>query len=281
MKRVLITAFWVASLMHSPNTLHAQESVEDSAVHPLLRDRFHISAGAFVLDKNFRIAVNNRNAIDQLIDFDEQWGLSSDKTSAAAELRWKFGKKWSLWGQYFNTDDSASAVLEEDISWGDTTLKAGSNVAAGVDLTVARIFLGRIFSAGPRHEFGLGLGAHWLEIGAFVNGDLYVNDEYIGSEERAVKAGAPLPNIGGWYAYAFSPRWLMRARVDWLHVSIQEYSGGLWNASLGVNYHPWENFGITAAYQYFGLDADVDKRDWLGAVDLDYYGPFLAVTANW
>jgi len=62
----------------------------------------------------------------------------------------------------------------------------------------------------------------------------------------AVQASAPLPNIGGWYRYAFSPKWHLSARLDWLSASV-----------------------------------DVEKQYWRGAVDLTYQGPFISLTGNW
>jgi hypothetical protein len=40
-------------------------------------------------------------------------------------------------------------------------LSAAALAAGGVDITIARAFFGRTFSAGPQHEFGLGAGFHW------------------------------------------------------------------------------------------------------------------------
>ena len=172
-------------------------------------------------------------------------------------------------------------MLGEDVNWEDVTFKAGSNVGVGVDLSVARLFFGRTFSSGPRHEFGLGAGLHWLEIGAFLEGEVFINDESRGFDRRSVSADFPLPNLGGWYDYAFSPKWMATARIDGLYVDIGDYKGGLWNSSLGVQYQAFRHVGFLLAYQVIRLDVDVDKSGWRGAVELTYKGPFLAVTANW
>jgi hypothetical protein len=87
--------------------------------------------------------------------------------------------------------------------------------------------------------------------------------------------------VGAWYHYAFSPRWLATARVDWLDASFDEYSGLLVNGSVAVNYMPFEHVGVSLAYQYFGLDIDVDSGSWNGGADLSYRGPFVSVTATW
>ena len=250
------------------------------SIHPLLSDKFTLSAGAFLPDKDVEIRVNGSNLGDN-IDFDETWGLSSSQTSGALNFRWRFGEKWSVTGQYFSTSDKGRAVLEEDIHWDDVVFKKGSNVGAGTDLSVARLLFGRTFSTGSKHEFGLGLGLHWLEIGAFVDGEIFVNDETVGIERRSVNAEIPLPNIGGWYNYAFSSKWMVSGHVDWLSASIGDASGGLWNASAGINFQAFRHVGFNLNYQVFSLDIDIDKVDWGGSTEITYSGPFISLNANW
>jgi hypothetical protein len=256
------------------------QAAEDEPIHPLLKDRFNASLGAFLADKKLKIALNGQDA-NELIDFGEAWGFDSDETSFAGEFRWRFGKKWSVSGQYFSSKDEGTATLEEDVAWGDYIFREGTFASAGVDMTVARVFAGRRFSTGPRHDFGLGLGVHWIELGAFIEGEVIVNDESLGVRKESVSTGAPLPNLGAWYYYAFSPRWLARARLDYLDVSFDKYSGGLTNGSVGIEYQMFRHLGVSLSYQYFGLDVDVKDTNWRGGVEVTLRGPFLSLTANW
>jgi hypothetical protein len=274
-KIIKALVFFIA-VSHLP-ALQAQQGPDK---HPLLDSRFVFSVGAFANDQDFKLRVDGQDA-GTGIDLNNDWGVSTTDTSLSATLRWRFGKKWSVSGQYFDTSNSGRAELERDVEWGDYIFKSGTNVGAGIELTVGRLFFGRTFSTGDRHEFGLGAGLHWLEIDAFVDGEAFVNDESSGFRRESVSAGAPLPNIGAWYDYAFTPIWLMRARVDWLSASFDEYSGSLLNGSVGINFQPWRHVGFDLSYQYFALDVDVDKSDWHGAADLSFQGPYLSLNLNW
>jgi hypothetical protein len=256
----------------------------NGASHPLLSDDFYLGVGAYFPDKNFKIRVEGTVPdVDRQkeIDFEEALKLDNSETTGALEFRWRFGEKWSVAGQYWRISDSATAVLTEDIEWEDVVFKEGTFASAGVELDVARLFFGRTFSSGPQYEFGAGAGLHWLQIKAFVAGQIKTNlgdtEPYRGS----VDASAPLPNIGGWYTYSWSPKWAFKARVDWLSASIGDYSGGLWNASASINWAVFEHFGVTASWNFFKLDVDVDKSDWRGSVETSQNGPFLALTAYW
>jgi predicted porin len=246
----------------------------------LLENDFSATLGIFVNEKNLTLSLNGASPGDQ-IDFDEYWALGNSKSRGAGEFRWDFGEKWSVAGQYFASNDSASAVLEEDVIWGDLTFGAGSNVSAGIEADVARLLMGRSVSAGANHDFELGIGLHWLRLGAFLEGEAFINDEPTGLTKETASASAPLPNVGASYRYAFTPRWLLHARVDWFSADIGEYSGSLWNAAAGAEYQLSKNFGLSLAYQFFRIDVDVDSGNWKGAVEVSFEGPFVSVTATW
>ncbi|MEE4293324.1 MAG: hypothetical protein V2I79_05065 [Xanthomonadales bacterium] len=273
--------FLVFILTLFSTTLPAQERAVEPR-HPLLADDFSASLGAFIHDKNVELGLDGSVQVNlDEINFGDKWKLDASQTTGAGIMRWRFGEKWSVSGQYFKSSDSARAILDEDIEWGDYTFRAGTNAGAGIGLTVSRIFFGRTFHEAHNHEFGAGIGLHWLEIEGFIDGEAFINDESTGYRRERVSAGAPLPNIGAWYMHAFSPKWLLSARLDWLDASIDEYSGRLINTSLGINYQPFDHFGFGLAYQVFDLDVEVDETDWNGSAGLRYSGPFLSVTATW
>lgn len=262
----------------STTSLFAQDS---SAVHPWLEDSFVISLGGFLPDKEFKIRVDGE-APGQDIDFNRVAGVSKDEATGAMNFRWKFGEKWSASGQYWATDDSRTAVLDEDVTWGDNVLQAGSNIEAGAGLDLIRAFVGReFFTDEDYHEFGLGAGIHWMEIEAYMEGEMFVNGETNGVQRESVEAGLPLPNVGAWYWRSLSPRWLITSNLDWFSASFDEYSGSLWDAGVGVNFQAWDHVGFGLSYQYFKVDVDVDKSDWQGNAEITQHGPFLAVSFNW
>jgi hypothetical protein len=69
--------------------------------------------------------------------------------------------------------------------------------------------------------------------------------------------------------------------VDWFSASLENYSGGLWNTQVGINWQAFRNIGIGLYYNDFFLDVDVDKNDFRGRFESGQYGPFLALTASW
>ena len=200
-----------------------------------------------------------------------------------SQLRWKFGKsrKWSLWGQYFNNNATGEAVLTQDVEWRDDIFREGSFIAAGVDLAVTRVFIGRSFVKNQQHDFGIGAGIHNLDLSVFIEGDVTSDDESTEFFRGDGDKSQPLPNMGLWYFVSPARKWLIHTRVDWISASIGDYNGTLWNASFAVNYQAFRHVGFDLSYTYFNLNLKVDNSDWRGEVDMTYTGPVLAMTANW
>ena len=119
-----------------PSFASAQESDQ---THPYLSDRFQLAVGAFSRNQGFKLSADG-SVPEEEIDFDETLGVDDDDVSGALTFRWKFGSKWSLWGQAWKVNARGGAVLTEDVKWEDLVFQQGSNVAAGVHNDVIRVF---------------------------------------------------------------------------------------------------------------------------------------------
>ncbi len=248
--------------------------------HPFMSEKFNLEVGVFIPQIDFTARVDGSHP-DEEIDFDEALNLDDSQSAASINFRWRFGKKWSLWGQGWTTNNTGKAVLEEDVEWEDVVFKEGTFAKGGVDLDVIRVFFGREFDLGPQHELGIGLGLHWMSLDTFVEGEIIIDDFTTDFHRASVSASFPLPNVGAWYMYSWSPKWMMQVRADWLSATIGDYSGSLWDGQVGINYQPFKNIGFGLYYKAFVLDVDVDRSDWHGRADLNQNGPLLTLTASW
>lgn len=281
MKKVPGFLWYVISVLMFSGTVFAQEY----EYHPSLSDNFTAVLGAFRSDNSFKISAEGsiQDEIEDSIDFGNSVGVDKSSTLLSASLRWKFGKsrKWSLWGQYFSNDATGEAFLTEDVEWQDVIFREGTFVGAGVDLAVTRVFIGRSFFVNEQHDFGVGVGLHNLDMSVFIEGDIKIDDESTEFFRGDAEENQPLPNVGAWYNFSPARNWLVHGRVDWISANIGDYSGTLWNTSVGVNYQAFRHLGFDLSYQFFNLNLGVDKTDWKGDIDLRFSGPTLAVTTNW
>jgi hypothetical protein len=255
--------------------VHAQD---ESNVHPFISSKYSVQAGMFFPSKDFHLSVDGTIAGDNReFDFEKATGISEDDAIFNLEFKWRFREKWSARLQYYTTNRTDKAVLEEDITWRDEAILAGSSVTVGSNFQLVRVFFGRSFGTRENVDAGFGLGVHWLEIGAFIKPDIITTF----GDVSAAKVSGPLPNIGTWYYYSPSPKWFIGGRIDWLEASIDKYDGGILNIAAGVNYQLFQNVGIGVKYQMFRVNVDVDSKTWHGSTQIDYDGPYVYLSANW
>ncbi len=250
-------------------------AAETEDVHSYLENGFSLDIGIFYPDRHMDLRVNGSlTGINDEIHFDEGVRLKRADDTFSAQLSWRFRDRWSVIGQYFKFSDTQRAVLTEDIEWGNVVFGAGSSAAIGSDFSLSRIFFGRHFDTSNAHEFGIGGGLHWLDIGAFIEGEILINGTPAGAR-RSVSADAPLPNIGAWYDYSISPRWAFRSRVDLLSADVGDYDGLLVNFAVGLNYQVFEHAGVGLNYNYFKLDIGIDKSGWRGDIETVFKGIYV------
>lgn len=273
MRSIILAAFLFVSI---PSYLSAQE---EEKKHPILSDKFYLEAGVFVPQKNLNFGASG-DIEDGDIDFDETFNFNDNEATFFFNGEWRWNKKWRLTGEYFAVNNAARVELDRDIVLENITFEEGTFVRGGVEFALFRVFVGRTISSGPKHSLGAGLGVHTLNIGAFIEGE--VRTDQGDKEFRAPRVSfvIPLPNIGGWYHWAPTPKWAFVARVDWFGISIDKYSGGLWNIAPGVKYQIIENLGLGVDYRFFFLNARVNDTIWDGKMDMNFAGPLLTIHGN-
>lgn len=276
MRKSLSIALLVFLAVSSAEPVRAQAD----GSHPLVTDNVSLGLGFFYPDKTLRFRVDG-TVPEPEIDFEEEVKFDNTETTEAFNFSWRFGEKWQIQAQYWTISDGGGATLDENIEWGDFVFREGTFARGDVGLDVARVFFGRRFSYGTGHEFGAGLGFHWLEIDASMEGQVLTSEGDSEFYRGKVGADFPMPNFGAWYIYAWSSKWALQTRVDWLSASIDKYSGGIWNMSAGVHWAVFRHFGLSLSYNYFSLDGDIKESDWHGGVELIQSGPFIGLTAYW
>jgi len=278
MKRHLIYIYLF--IFASTQIIFAQVENE-STKHPILTSKFQLSVGLFISRQslNFSLDAASNN---QEINFGETFDFKNSSGRPQVSFDWRFAKKWKVSAEYFNANNSEKAELEEDIEIGDGdyTFESGSNVKIGYKINLYRIYAGRVISSGLKHELGGGLGIHLLNMGPFIEGDIIINGNNNEFKRAAVSLTAPLPNIALWYYYAPTEKWAFTARLDWFGLSVDEYSGSLWDIGPSVRYQIIKNLGIALDYRYFKVNANINKEFWDGSADLSFKGPTITIIGN-
>ena len=272
----------ILSMFLISTTGSAQDSKDANHYHPFLSDKIILNLGVFNARNSTTLGVGLEGVGN------DEVGTASTASNGSLSFRWRYTENWSFWTQTWVASNSATATLKEDISFGDSpdtiTIKADSDVTIATDLDIIRLFFGRSFFKKPHSEWGAGLGLHWMELAAGLTTNVATipdDPDINGTRSASVDAGVPLPNLGVWYMYSWSPQWVTTVRADWLEVDLGEYSGSMYNVSAGVNWQFSRHVGVGLAYQAFDFSAAVNGTGGNTEIELRQSGPFLSLSANW
>ncbi len=265
---------------------HFSFGQEDVEKHPLLTDKFVFSGGLFFPNEQLKISVNGQ-APDDEIDLGEAFNLKSYNLTFDIGFDWRFAKKWKLSADFFRFSNVRTAELDEPIEWEEYIFDGRAEL--GVDIVVLRTMVSRILSRGEKHELGVGLGFHIMPINIYIEGDAKLiepdgTETETGIEKQSLSVTAPLPDIGLYYNWAPTPKWFLKADIDWLYIGIGDYRGWLWDFTAGVKYQIIDFFGVGVNYKYYSVDLEVEKSgdigEWDGSAGISWSGPMLLVHFN-
>jgi len=266
----------------STGSVSAQDSDSSRKYHPFLSENFHIGLGVYRPAKKTTLGGNTNIGSGAAGSLEG----TEDQSTASLNFRWRFTKNWHFQTTYWATDSSTQETLTEDFTFSpetgeDIVFEKGTFVGMGVDTTIARLFWGRSFFRKPNHDWGVGAGIHWMEIDAFVEGNAVIGGGPNEFRRESASASVPLPNLGVWYMWSWSPNWVLASRFDWLEVTVDEFSGSMYDISVGVNYQMSKNFGLGLAVNGFVLDVDVKGDAAEFGLKNEQIGPRLNITWNW
>ena len=237
-------------------------------LHPGLHDRWTIELGAYAPTVKTDARLDSPTlGIGTAVSFEDDLGLSDRKTMGTFLGRVRLGERWRIEAEYFALDRGSTGSISRTINWGGNVYTPGTVVTSEFNSDIFRLSAGYSFIKNAQSELGLALGLHVTDFTAS-----------LGAASVGVKTGdalAPLPTIGLYGAYAFTPRWLLSGRVDYFSLKYNEYDGSLTNFSAGVDYRFHRHFGVGVGYRYIDYGLDATKSNFTGSLQYQFSGPLL------
>jgi hypothetical protein len=209
------------------------------------------------------------------IDLEDDLSLDDSEALFAFGIGWRINDDWLLAGQFYQVGRSTSATLDRELTVGDTVYPVRGSVGAGFESNIYRATITNLLVQRPGFEFGAAIGLHATGFTFFVEGQGAVsgNPGQFRREQRTIFA--PLPTVGGLVRWQPKPRLEVTAKVDWLSLTIGDYSGRLINAEASVGYRVWKTVDLGILARRVDYRVTVDRDDWVGGVDYRFWGPAI------
>ena len=243
------------------------------SVHPALTDRYSLQIGAYFPQADTTASLNGTGGrIGTSISFEDDLNLKDRKTVPAILGNMRLGEKWRLEAEYFSLHRSGARAVGRTINWGDQTYNVGTTVSSEFNSDIYRLSLGYSFIKDNQKELGAVLGLHVTDFSASLAAPV--------AGARTGDGLAPLPTVGLYGAYAFTPQWLLSGRVDYFSLNYNHYDGSLTNFNVGVDYRFTRNFGVGLAYRYVDYKVTATKPAYTGEMQYKFSGPMLYGVAS-
>ncbi len=233
-----------------------------------LDDRFSISLGVFVANRDVETQLNGTTESGTKIDFENDLGLSTSVNVFRIDGYYRFNSRHRLNFSFFDLSRSGSRQIQTDIQWGDSLFTIDTVIEADSDF--------KIYKAAYTYSF---LQREKGYMGATIG--FYVADTRIGlsvqglSQDDVGSITAPLPVIGLRGQYELSDRWTFRASGEFFFVEFDGIEGSLTDVYAALDYALNDSISLGLGVNSVAMDFDSTASGFQGSLKSRYTGALL------
>jgi hypothetical protein len=258
----------------------------DSPAEELLKDRFTVDLGTFVVASNLNGSLRGTaNTSDQNVNFDKQFGTNADQTRWRVDVLWRITARQHLRFMYFDNDIRRTRTIDQDLAWGDYTFVAGAQVTAEQKFRVYELAYEYAFLRGDNYEIVVSGGIHYDDLTLTLSGDASLTvDTPTGPVKQPINfttkqstVPAPLPLLGLRGDWAVSDHVYLDASAQVFKLSYDGIDGNWSDLRAGVTWMFNHHFGIGVGYDRFATHVDVNKGSFNGRLNVGYQGGLIYV----
>ncbi len=260
-----------ATLLAFAAPVHAQEADAD---------RFTLRLGAMSASAETTLSASTVFR-GEPYSFSERFDYGGQEWVPRLDAVFRFGQRHRLVLDYFNYEKGRRHTLEEDISYDEVTIPAGSYAQAELDFQLASLLYDYAVVERDRFSLGLQVGAEWARATASL-------EAAAGAERWADSAREDgyAPVVGLRMTARPGERWLVNLQGQYLDAGwgdFGDYDGSISRANAVAEYRFTDNFGLFAGYEWYRLDVQRsvsgdDMRDGIVGWDQRFKGPVVGVT---
>ncbi|MEI6740838.1 MAG: hypothetical protein WCK74_11075 [Gemmatimonadaceae bacterium] len=243
----------------------------------LLTGPFVINLGAFLFGTDVKAHLNGQSATNPDVNFRDTFGTARDATRWRADALWRMTPTQHLRVLYFDNRSSSARVLTKNVSWGDYTFQAGSNVSAENRFNILELGYEYAFLRRPTVEVAGTVGIHYMRLGLKLAGAATVtNGQGTVSQPafstKVANLPAPLPVLGVRAGWMIAPTWFVEGQGQFLEVGFGGIKGHVLDLRAGTNWMFRPGWGLGLGYNHFGAGVTLTKSSFDGGLRMGYGG---------
>ena len=256
----------------------------DSPAEDLLKDRFNVDLGTFVVGSDLNGSLRgSANTNNQNIDFNKQFGTNADQTRWRADVLWRITQRQHLRFMYFSNDIKRTRTIDQDLAWGDYTFVAGGQVTAEQKFSVYELSYEFAFLRADNYEVVASGGIHYDDLTVTLSGNATLTvDTPTGPVQQPTtfttkqsSVPVPLPVLGVRGDWAVSDHVYLDGSVQVFKLSYQGIDVNWSDLRAGAAWMFNHHFGIGIGYDRFATHVDLNKGSFNGRLNVGYSGVLI------
>lgn len=274
-RRALVV--WTVAMLLRPALSLAFDSVPGN---PIL-DRFNISIGTYFYGTGTTVTLNGSyGQVGAPVDLEHELGFK-DVNRLRLDAYWRFTKHQRLRVLYFQADRQATRSSDRTIQFGNATYPANTTITARNKESIGELVYEYDFFVRDHVSLGANIGIHNVNFKLALTGSASTNGgTRTGEVSQSASANGPLPLIGLAGIFRVNSSLYFTAGLQGLKVTVNPYSGSLWDIGGTAVWQPFRHFGIGAGYDFFRLNANVKDPSFNGSLTWRYSGPRVFLSGS-
>ena len=248
----------------------------------LLDNGFNVSLGTFIVNQSTKVRLDGTTAGEiqpgTPIDWEKNFG-DGDNTRFRLDGYWRFADRHKVRMMWFNSSKSGSTTIDEEIDWQGETFPVNAKLKGESKFNIIELAYEYAFMRHENFELTGTAGIHYADFSVSLEGDA-IDGEVTRKVKEEGSVGAPLPVFGGHFLWRMGGDFWLDASAQWFALTIDQYSGSVWDAKLDAIWQPNKWLGIGLGYNYFKVDVDVDQDKFNGNLNWAYDGPRIFYTVH-
>ncbi|BCA53066.1 DUF481 domain-containing protein [Nitrospira sp. KM1] len=182
------------------------------------------------------------------VDFTNTLGGRSSTDAFRVDTLYRFNDRHALGFSWYRVGLGGEKALNQQIQIRDNIVAAGAATQTSLSLNTYRLLYNYSFYRNDKVELGVSPGLYMMRttfnfaaqgtINGVVNNTTLVNEQIT----------LPLPSIGFVANYNITPRLAFQSRYDFFYLSINKYTGAMFEFYAGLEYRLFKHFALGAAY---------------------------------
>ena len=238
-------------------------------------DRFALTVGGYAnsLGLEGRFDGSTEQAGTQY-DFGERFELEDRRELAFVAVEWSPWERHQLHLSAFEDGRRRSAAIDRELVFDGVVFPLSAEVSGRFDIRAVDFGYTWWAYRSERAAWGVGIGVLDYRARLRLRGTVRRTDveEPLAEAEASASDRLRAPVLSGRWRYVLGEHWRLRADIAALRIGWDQIDGEIHYFNGAVEWFPWEHVGLSLGYAHTQVQAEAQRADLRGRLELEFSG---------